>query len=63
VDIGEIEAAITRARSAITKHQAIKSCHSSIRKKADEAGQHVASLVDEVDQSLRELHNVLSRSE
>jgi hypothetical protein len=55
IDVAEVEAAITRVRQALAKHQAIKSCHSVIRKKADEAGLHVAGLVDEVDQAMRDL--------
>lgn len=61
INVAEIDAAITRARQALAKHQAIKSCHSAIRKKADEAGLHVAGLVDEVDQSMHELLTALSR--
>lgn len=61
IDVAEVEAAITRARQALAKHQAIKSCHSAIRKKADEAGLHVAGLVDEVDQAMHELMTATNR--
>jgi hypothetical protein len=55
IDVADVEAAITRVRHALDKHQTIKACHSAIRKKAEEAGSHVASLVDEVDRALRDL--------
>jgi hypothetical protein len=46
---------LTRARQALAKHQSIKSCQSAVRKKTGEAGLHVAGLVDEVDQAIRDL--------
>jgi hypothetical protein len=60
LDVAEVEAAIARARQALTKHQSIKACHSSIRNKADEAGRHVAALVDEVDQAMSTLRDILA---
>jgi hypothetical protein len=59
-DAAVIEAAFGRARLALTKHQTIKSCHSVIKKKADEAKLHVDALVDEVDQALTTLRDLLS---
>jgi hypothetical protein len=55
VDVADVEASVTRTRQALDKHQAVKACHSAIRKKAEEAGAHVAGLVDEVDRAMRDL--------
>jgi hypothetical protein len=59
LNITEIEAAIGRALQALTIHQTIKSCLSAIKKKADEAGLHVTSLVNEVDQAISSLKELL----
>ena len=57
VDVVEFEAAIARACQTLTKHQTIKGCHSAIKNKADEAGLHVAALVDEVDPAMTTLED------
>lgn len=61
VDVADVEAAISRVRHALDKHQTIKACHSAIRKKAEEAGTHVADLVDEVDRAMRALMDATGR--
>ena len=61
VNVAEVEAAIKRVRLALTKHATIKACHSGIKKKADEAGIHVAGLVEDVDLAMRALFEALNR--
>lgn len=55
IDFSRVEAALGAARRALARHQSIKACHSASRKKIQEAADHVADLVDEVDQALTEL--------
>jgi len=55
IDTDEVLAALDRARRALKRHQTIRTCHSLIKAKSDEAGTHVAALVGEVDQAIDEL--------
>jgi hypothetical protein len=60
LDVGRMEAALTRARQAISRHQTIKSCHSAARKKIDEAGAHVSTVISDVDEAIREVWEILN---
>jgi hypothetical protein len=60
VNVVEVEAAIKRVRGALTKHAAVKACHSGIKKKTDEAGLHVAALVEEIDLAMKALSDALN---
>ena len=59
IDTGRVEAAFSKARQALAKHQAVRSCHTAARNKIDEAASHVTTLVDEVRAALTELAEVL----
>lgn len=60
VDLVAVQTAIERAVQAIQRHKTIKSCLSGIKNKADEAGTHVAGLVAEVEQAIRDLKAALN---
>jgi hypothetical protein len=59
LDVVRIEAALTRARRALQKHQTVRSCLTAAANKIDEGGRHVADLVDEVRDALGELWDAL----
>jgi hypothetical protein len=61
LNVGQIEAALTRARQALQRHQAAKSCFSAATKKIDEGASHVAGLVDEVRSAMTDLWEELNR--
>ena len=60
LDVGRIEAALTRARQALAKQQAARSCFTAVTKKIDEGAGHVTALVDEVRSALTELWDELN---
>ncbi|MGH9918528.1 MAG: hypothetical protein ACRD6W_06645, partial [Nitrososphaerales archaeon] len=60
LDVGRIEAALTRARQALTRHQSARSCFSVAAKKIDEGTGHVGVLVEEVRSALSDLWEELS---
>ena len=55
LDVGRIEAALTRARQALQKHQTARSCFTAATKKIEEGSGHVTSMVGEVRAALSEL--------
>ena len=57
-----VEAALTKARQALTKHQSARSCFTIATKKIEEGTSHVTALVDEVRTALTELSEELNRS-
>lgn len=59
LDLDAVMAAVERARQALRRHQTVKACHSAIKKKADEAGGHVADLVGDINQAVEELLAIL----
>ena len=61
LDVERIEAALTRARQVMTRHQTARSCFSAATKKIEEGAGHVVALVDEVRGALSELWDELSR--
>jgi hypothetical protein len=61
VDIGRVEAALTKARQALQRHQTARSCFSAARNKIDEGAGHVSALVDDVRAALSELWDELKR--
>jgi hypothetical protein len=63
LDLPRVQAGIDRVRLALTRHQAIKACHSAIKNKADEARGHVADLVGEVDQAMDDLRAVIGTAD
>ncbi len=62
LDVGKIEAALTRARQALTKQQAARSCLTAATKKIEEGTGHVTGLVDEVRAALTELWNHINQA-
>jgi hypothetical protein len=61
LNVGQIEAALTRARQALQRHQSAKSCFTAATKKIDEGASHVAGLVDEVRSAMTDLWEELNR--
>jgi len=61
LDTGRIEAALTRARQALARHQAARSCFTAATKKIDEGVGHVAALTEEVHAALAELADELTK--
>jgi hypothetical protein len=61
LDVERIEAALARARQALTRHQSARSCFSAATKKIEEGAGHVVSLVDEVRGALAELWDELNK--
>jgi hypothetical protein len=61
LDVARVEAALTRGRQALARHQTIKSCHSAAGNKITEAGAQVSALVDEINQVIRDVWDELSR--
>jgi hypothetical protein len=59
LDVGRIEAALTRGRQALARQQAARSCFTAATKKIDEGAGHVTALVDEVRSALTELWDEL----
>jgi hypothetical protein len=60
LDVGRIEAALTRGRQALARQQAARSCFTAATKKIDEGAGHVTALVDEVRSALTELWDELN---
>jgi hypothetical protein len=60
LDVGRIEAALTRARQALARQQAARSCFTAATKKIGEGAGHVTALVDEVRSALTELWDELN---
>jgi hypothetical protein len=61
LNVGQIEAALTRARQALQRHQSAKSCFTAATKKIDEGASHVTGLVDEVRSAMTDLWEELNR--
>jgi hypothetical protein len=53
--VDRIEAALTKARQALQRHQSARACFSAATKKIDEGSAHVGSLVEEVRTAMSEL--------
>ena len=62
IDVGRVEAAFTKARQALARNQAARSCFTIATKKIHEGTGHVTSLVDEVRAALGELSEELNRN-
>jgi hypothetical protein len=60
IDAGRVEAALTKARQALARHQAARGCFILAIKKIDEGTSHVADLVDEVRIALTQLAEELN---
>jgi hypothetical protein len=60
LDIGRVEAALTKARQALLRHQSARSCFSAATKKIEEGTTHVSSLVEEVREAIAELWDELN---
>jgi hypothetical protein len=61
LDTRRIEAAFTRARQALAKQQAARSCFTSAIKKINEGEGHMTELVDEVRVALAQLSELLNK--
>lgn len=61
LDVGRIEAALTRARQALAKQQAARSCFTAATKKIEEGTGHVTALVDEVRAALTDLWDQINQ--
>jgi hypothetical protein len=61
LDVGRIEAALTRARQALQRHQAARSCFTAATRKIDEGAGHVTALIEEVRAAISELWDELNR--
>jgi hypothetical protein len=59
---GRVEAALTKARQALARHQSARSCFTAATKKIDEGAGHVTTLVEEVRAALAELSEELNGS-
>lgn len=59
LDVAGIEAALSRARQALARHQTIKACHSAAKKRIEEASLHVADVFSGIDDALREVWDLL----
>jgi len=62
IDAGRVEAALTKARQALARHQSARSCFTAATKKIDEGAGHVTTLVEEIRAALAELSEELNRS-
>ena len=62
IDAGRVEAALTKARQALARHQSARSCFTTAIKKIDEGAGHVTTLVEEVRAALADLSEQLNRS-
>lgn len=62
INPAHVDAAIARVRQALTKHQSVKVCLSAIKNKADEAANHVAGLLEEIDHAMRDLVDLTRRA-
>jgi hypothetical protein len=60
MDVGRIEAALTRARQALARQQSARSCFTMATKKINEGTGHLGALVDEVHAALEELAEELN---
>lgn len=60
-DRGRIETALQDATQALAAHQSVKRCLTSAKKNIDEAGGHVAQLVERVEAALATLAEELAR--
>jgi hypothetical protein len=61
IDAGRIEASLTRARQALARQQAARSCFTAATKKINEGASHLSALVDEVHDALAELSEELNK--
>jgi hypothetical protein len=61
IDWDRIEAALQDAAQALAAHQSVKRCMTSAKKNIDEAGSHVAGLVEKVETALDALAEELAR--
>jgi hypothetical protein len=60
LDLGRVEASLVDARHALERVANVKRCHSTARKKIDEAGREVEALADEVDIALAEVRKQIA---
>jgi hypothetical protein len=62
IDVGRVEAALTRARQALAREQSARRCFSAATKKINEGTDHLTGLIDEVYAALEELSEALNNT-